>query len=162
MRKQASINFQPGHLSEAAMAASRQVWLAGLGAAVVTRDWVQNDAGTMLKSLVREGTAVESRAIRFVGDQLEGSVTRVNSLWRRTRHNVETTVRSCGDSAATIVRETLPRTLPMVDLPLMKKAQARGKRAAAAKRARKAAAPRTTKAVGAAKRSTKKAAAKAV
>ena len=49
MRKQASINFQPGHLSEAAMAASRQVWLAGLGAAVVTRDWVQNDAGTMLR-----------------------------------------------------------------------------------------------------------------
>jgi hypothetical protein len=105
--KQTSMHFQPAHLSEAAVNASRQMWLASLGAAVVTRDWVQNEAGTVLKTLVKEGTAVESRAIRFVGDQVEHSVSRANTLWRRTRHTVETTVRAYADTAVTIVRETL-------------------------------------------------------
>ena len=50
--------------------ASRQVWLAGLGAAVVTRDWAQNEAGDVFRSLVKEGTAVESKTIRMVGDRL--------------------------------------------------------------------------------------------
>ena len=36
-----SVHLQPTRLSEAAINASRQVWLASLGAAVVTRDWVQ-------------------------------------------------------------------------------------------------------------------------
>jgi|APDOM4702015023_1054809.scaffolds.fasta_scaffold155238_1 hypothetical protein len=160
MNKQASMNFQPGHLSEAAMAASRQVWLASLGAAVVTRDWVQNEAGTVLKTLVKEGTAVESRAIRFVGDQLEGSVERANTLWRRTRHTVETTVRAYADTAVTIVRETLPISLPKIDLPIIKKAEARAKRAAAVKRARKVAKTRPAKVVRKAKRAVKKVAAK--
>ena len=153
--KQAAMNFQPAHLSEAAVNASRQFWLASLGAAVVTRDWVQNEAGTVLKTLVKEGTAVESRAIRFVGDRLEGSVERANTLWRRTRHTVETTVRAYADTAVTIVRETLPNSLPKIDLPIMKKAEARAKRAAAVKRARKVA-----KAPAKAKRAVRKAAAK--
>jgi pyruvate/2-oxoglutarate dehydrogenase complex dihydrolipoamide acyltransferase (E2) component len=153
--KQTSMHFQPAHLSEAAVNASRQMWLASLGAAVVTRDWVQNEAGTVLKTLVKEGTAVESRAIRFVGDQVEHSVSRANTLWRRTRHTVETTVRAYADTAVTIVRETLPNSLPKIDLPIMKKAEARAKRAAAVKRARKVA-----KAPAKAKRVVRKAAAK--
>ena len=83
---------QPAQFSEAAILASRQVWLAGLGAAVVTRDWVQHEAGTVFKTLVKEGTAVESRAIRLVGDSIETSVKRANGMWRQTRHTVETTV----------------------------------------------------------------------
>jgi hypothetical protein len=163
MNKQASMNFQPNHLSEAALAASRQMWLASLGAAVVTRDWVQNEAGTMLKTLVKEGTAVESRAIRYVGDRLEGSVSRANTLWRRTRHTVETTVRAYADTAVTLVKETLPISLPKIDLPIL--AKARAKRVAAVKRARKAKAvrvvkARATKVAGKAKRAVKKAAAK--
>ncbi|MBL0289359.1 MAG: phasin family protein [Betaproteobacteria bacterium] len=157
-----SIHFQPNQLSDAALAASRQMWLASLGAAVVTRDWVQNEAGTVLKTLVKEGTAVESRAIRFVGDRLEGSVERANTLWRRTRHTVETTVRAYADTAVTIVRETLPKALPKIDLPIIKRAEARAKRAATVKRARKvakAAKTRTTKVAGKAKRAVKKAAA---
>ena len=153
--KQASMHFQPTHLSEAAVNASRQMWLASLGAAVVTRDWVQNEAGTVLKTLVKEGTAVESRAIRYVGDQVEHSVSRANTLWRRTRHTVETTVRAYADTAVTIVRETLPNSLPKIDLPIIKKAEARAKRAAAVKRARKVA-----KAPAKAKRAVRKAAAK--
>lgn len=163
MLKQASMNFQPNQLSEAALAASRQMWLASLGAAVVTRDWVQNEAGSMLKTLVKEGTAVESRAIRYVGDQLEGSVSRANTLWRRTRHTVESTVRAYADTAVTLVKETLPSSLPKIDLPIITKARA--KRVAAVKRARKAKAvravkARTTKVAGKAKRAVKKVAAK--
>ena len=100
---------QPAQFSEAAILASRQVWLAGLGAAVVTRDWVQHEAGTVFKTLVKEGTAVESRAIRLVGDSIETSVKRANGMWRQTRHTVETTVRAYADTAVTLVKETLRR-----------------------------------------------------
>jgi Poly(hydroxyalcanoate) granule associated protein (phasin) len=92
--------------------ASRQVWLAGLGAAVVTRDWAEKEAGNALRTLIREGSAMESRAIRFVGDRVESSVTRANALWNKTRATVETTVRTYADTAATIVRQTLPKMEP--------------------------------------------------
>ena len=83
MQKQSLAVFKPYPFSEAAVAASRKVWLAGLGATVVTRDWVQSEAGRVFRTLVREGTVVESRAIRFVGDQVESSLTRANATWRR-------------------------------------------------------------------------------
>jgi hypothetical protein len=159
MLKQATYNLHPNQLSEAALAASRQVWLASLGAAVVTRDWVQHEAGTVLKTLVKEGTAVESKAIRFVGDRIEGSVARANTLWRQTRQTVETTVRAYADTAVTIVKETLPRSLPKIDLPLMRKTRAKpAKRAAPAKRVVRA---RTAKAAPKAKRVVKAAAKRA-
>jgi hypothetical protein len=162
MTKQAPMSFQTNQLSEAAFAASRQVWLAGLGAAVVTRDWVQNEAGTVMKTLVKEGTVVESRAIRYVGDRIEGSVSRANTMWRRARHTVETTVRGYARTAVTLVRETLPQSLPKLDLPLVRKAKARRvaavKRSAVVKRARKAARVRTAKAPAKAKRAVKAAA----
>lgn len=153
MLKQASINLQPNHLSEAAFAASRQVWLASLGAAVVTRDWVQQEAGTVLKTLVKEGTVVESRAIRYVGDQLEGSVARANTLWRRTRHTVETTVRAYADTAVTLVKETLPRSLPKIELPLIRTRKSKAAKPVA--RAKRVVRARTTKAAPKAKRAVK-------
>ena len=58
--------------------APRQVWLASLGAAVVTRDWAQNEASTVFRTLVKEGTLVESRTIRIVGDRIESSVAVAN------------------------------------------------------------------------------------
>ena len=85
MLKQTTANFYPYQFGEAALAASRQVWLASLGAAVVTRDWVQSEAGGVFKTLVKEGTVVESRAIRFFGDRIESSLTRANSVWKQTR-----------------------------------------------------------------------------
>ena len=57
--------------------ASRQVWLAGLGAAVVTREWAQSEAGNVFRSLVKEGTIVESRTIRMVGNRLESTSRRM-------------------------------------------------------------------------------------
>ncbi len=81
---------------DAVLAASRQVWLASLGAAVVSREWAQAEAGNVFRTLVKEGTAVESKAIRIVGEGLEGSFTRANAVWRQTRSTVESTVRQSG------------------------------------------------------------------
>lgn len=163
MLRQASFNLQSNPLSDAALVASRQVWLASLGAAVVTRDWVQHEAGTVLKTLVKEGTAVESRAIRYVGDQIEGSVARANTLWRRTRHTVETTVRSYADTAVTLVKETLPRSLPKIELPLIRKPRAQPAKRATKRvvRAKRAVRAEITKTTARAKRGVKAAAKRA-
>jgi hypothetical protein len=155
MRLQATKLYRPNELSEAALAASRQVWLASLGAAVVSRDWIQAEAGSTFRSLVKEGTAVESRAIRYLGDQLGTSMSRANTLWRETRSSLTHTVKNAADSAVSFVRETLPRSLPKLELaaakPERKQAPARARKstakAATAKRAtaRKSAKRRTAR-----------------
>ena len=89
----------------AMLAASRQVWLAGLGAAVVTRDWAEREAGRVFRTLVKEGTVVESRAIRLVGDRVETSLTRANAMWQQTRAaRVEATVSTPPTPRSTFVR----------------------------------------------------------
>ena len=131
MRLQSNMLYRPNELSEAALAASRQVWLAGLGAAVVSRDWIQAEGGSTFRTLVKEGTAVESKAIRYFGDRLGTSMTRANALWRQTRSSVTHTVKSAADSAVTFVRENLPRTLPMLEVaakPARKTAPARARK----------------------------------
>ena len=139
-----TLSLQPHRVSEAAMIASRQMWLASLGAAVVTRDWVQSEAGDMFKTLVKEGTVVESRAIRFVGDRIESSVSMANTAWKETRRTV--------DTAVSFAQQVLPKPLPKFELPLAPKSGKRtanpAKRAAArkVKRTAKAATKRATKA----------------
>jgi len=144
-----TLNFQPNRLSEAAMLASRQMWLASLGAAVVTRDWVQTEAGDVFKTLVKEGTVVESRAIRFVGDRIENSVSVANTVWKQTRRTVESTVKQAADTAVSIAQQVLPKSLPTFELPLAAKA-----RRPAAKPAKKAV-KRTAKVARKAKRAVK-------
>ena len=115
--------LQPNRLGEATIAASRQVWLASLGAAVVTREWVQTEAGDMFKSLVKEGTVVESQAVRFVGNRLETSFTAANSVWKQTRRTVESTVKQAADAAVSFAQQVLPRSLPAFEMPLAPKAR---------------------------------------
>ena len=119
---------------DAVFAASRQVWLASLGAAVVSREWAQAEAGNVLRTLVKEGTAVESKAIRMVGEGLEGSFTRANAVWRQTRSTVEATVRQLADTAVTLAQKKIPRSLPKVTLPAMLKTSSTVKTKQAAKR----------------------------
>ena len=110
-----NLSLQPNRLGETAINASRQVWLASLGAAVVTRDWMQTEAGGVFKTLVKEGTVVESRAIRFVGDSIENSVALANSVWKETRKTVESTVKHAADAAVVLaqqVQQVLPVSLP--------------------------------------------------
>lgn len=135
MRTTLQIRTNP--VGDAVLHASRQVWLASLGAAVVSREWAQAEAGNVFRTLVKEGTAVESRTIRLVGDRLENSFATANSLWRQARTTVQSTVRQAADTAVTIVQNNLPKSLPRVTLPAML-TPTKAKKAAAKKRAVKA------------------------
>ena len=106
-------------VGDAVLAASRQVWLASLGAAVVTRDWAQSEAGNVFRTLVKEGTNVESKAIRMVGDGLEVSITRANAVWKQARTTVQSTVKQAAETAVTLVQNNMPKSLPKVTLPSM-------------------------------------------
>jgi len=103
-------------IGEAALASSRQVWLAGLGAAAVTRDWAHTEAMQTFRALVKEGTTVESRAIRLLGNRFDASRKLANSLWKQARANVQTTMRDVGGTATTLVRDNLPKSLPKISL----------------------------------------------
>ena len=127
---QASQAIRPALVGEKVAATARSFWLAGLGAAVVTRDWAGKEAGHVYRNLVREGIAVESRAIRFVGDRVETSVTRANAMLRQARSTLEGAVKDYADNAITLVRESLPRALPRIELPAMLRPAAKAKPAA--------------------------------
>ena len=146
---------------DAVLAASRQVWLASLGAAVVSREWAQAEAGNVFRTLVKEGTAVESKAIRMVGEGLEVSFTRANEVWRQTRSTVEATVRQLADTAVTMAQKRIPRSLPKVKLPSMLKTSAPVKARRAAKKSaaatKRVVKTRATKAVKRAKRTVRSA-----
>ena len=112
-----TINARAMNVGDAVFAAPRQVWLASLGAAVATRDWAEKEARPVFRKLIRQGTAVESRAVRFVGERIETSFTQANTLWKRARRTVSTTVQAYADTAVTLVRETLPASLPRPAMP---------------------------------------------
>ena len=141
--------------------ASRQVWLAGLGAAVVTRDWAEKEAGRMLGTLVRQGTVVEARALRFVGTRVEQSVTRANRLIGQARVSLRDAVDTYAAPALTRVRRTIAGIeLPRLPVPGIVKAAAgaraaRSPRGKAAKRATSVKRARTVKRK-AAKRATRR------
>ena len=106
-----NLQQRTNRVGDAVFAASRQVWLAGLGAAVVTRDWAEKEAVNVFRKLVKEGTVVESRAVRLVGNQVESSVAKANDVWKQTRSTVESVARNYADTAAAAVKRTLPRPL---------------------------------------------------
>ena len=146
---------------DAVFAASRQVWLASLGAAVVSREWAQAEAGNVFRTLIKEGTAVESKAIRMVGEGLDVSFTRANAVWRQTRSTVEATVRQLADTAVTLAQKKIPRSLPKVKLPAMLKTSAPVKTQRAAKKTvaktKRVIKTRATRTVKRAKRTVRKA-----
>ena len=107
-----STNFYPRQIGESALAASRQVWLAGLGATAVTREWVQGEAGQVFKRLVKEGNVVEANAVRVVNERLGPSIARANTAWRQTRRTVETTVKQAAAVVVDYAERVLPKSLP--------------------------------------------------
>ena len=152
MQKQATRSSRPYPFGQNPFAAPRQMWLASLGAAAVTRDWVKSEAVQTFKSLVKEGTVVESRAAMFVGDQIEGSMNRANTVWKQTRHSVQSGVKQAADAAVALAQRAMPRTLPKVELPLVAKPAAKR-----ATKAGKAAPRRAAKTAKKAKRTAKRA-----
>ena len=118
MLKPSSFSLKPNHLADTAPAASRQVWLAGLGAVAVTRDWAQHEAGSVFRSLVKEGSAVETRAIRMIGIELDNSIAKAATLWNQARSTVVTTVNG--------LTETAIAALPNFKLPAAAKSKSVG------------------------------------
>jgi hypothetical protein len=100
MLKQAAGSINANRIADAAVAASRQVWLAGLGAAVVTREWARDDAGHMFRALVKEGSTVESRTLRVIGHSIESSMALATTAWNRARDTARTTVGGLVETAA--------------------------------------------------------------
>ena len=99
MSKQTSQYLTPARVADAALAASRQVWLAGLGAAVVTRDWARNDAGAMFRSLVKEGSGVETRVLRSFGHRMNSSIAVAQSAFEKARATALAGVNGLVDTA---------------------------------------------------------------
>ena len=120
------------------LAAPRQIWLATLGAAAVTRGWAEKEAGTMFRTLVREGSAVESRAIRRIGAHADTSMMRATRLVRSARSGMTTSIAALADAASTFVRAKLPamRTSLRIESAPRKRAAKPVGRSRAAKRSR--------------------------
>ena len=152
-----TLNTRATYVGDTLMRASRQFWLAGLGAAVVTRDWAEKEGGVVFRNLVREGTVIESRAIRFVGDRLENKFSQANTMWKRTRRNVTTTVKAYADTATTLVRETLPASLPKLAMPVSVKVEAKPAAKRKVARAKRAVTTRANAATKRAKRTVRSA-----
>jgi hypothetical protein len=146
-----STNFYPRQIGESALAASRQVWLAGLGATAVTREWVQGEAGQVFKRLVKEGNVVEANAVRVVNERLGPSIARANTAWRQTRRTVETSVKQAAAVVVDYAERVLPKSLPKLELVRPARRPA-AKPVAAAKRRAKAVRARTAKTVRKARR----------
>ena len=100
----------------AVLAAPRHLWLATLGAAAVTREWAERDAAPMFRSLVREGSLVESRALSHVGKRIGTSVKRANALARNARSGVKSSIESMASAASTFVRTKLPTVRARLDV----------------------------------------------
>ena len=138
----------------AMLAAPRHVWLATLGAAAVTREWAEKEAAPIFRTLVKEGSVVESRALRVVGNRVETSMTHANALVRDARSSVRATVESLASIASSFVRSKAPalRARVAVEATGAQRKRAvkpvKGVKAATKKRAmstRRAAKPRTQK-----------------
>ena len=91
------------------LTASRQVWLATLGAASVTREWAGREMAPAFRSLVAEGASVESKLMRRVGRRLEANVSRGSAILRHARRGLESSAQTVADAAASLARRTLPR-----------------------------------------------------
>jgi len=103
MSKQASFNRNmagANALAESALFASRQAWLAGLGAVSISREWARHEAGNTFRALVRKGSAVEKNAIQVIGGRVESSVATATSLWHVARATALATANRLAETAS--------------------------------------------------------------
>jgi len=99
MLKQAAEKIDAGRFADTAFAASRQVWLAGLGAAGVARDWAREDAGDVFRTLVKEGSTIEKRMAGVIGKQIDMSISVATNALTMARQTALTAVNGLVDTA---------------------------------------------------------------
>lgn len=100
----------------AMLAAPRHVWLATLGAVAVTREWAQRHAAPMFRSLVKEGSAVESLALRVVRGGVGSSMRRANAVARDAERGLRSSVTLLADAASSLIRTKLPTVHARIDV----------------------------------------------
>ena len=103
MLKQAMNDRNTQQLADAAMMASRQVWLAGLGAATIARRWASRDAVPFFHSLVKQGEIAESTVLHALNAEIGTSAVRAARMWNSTREAVSATVNTLAATAATVL-----------------------------------------------------------
>ena len=108
MERQVTLGINNNPLADAAFAASRQVWLASLGAAALTRDWARHEAGKTFRALVKEGSAVEKQAFRMINERVEASIATASSLWKQTRATALTTATTLAETATSALSKFNP------------------------------------------------------
>jgi len=141
MQKQMTFGTNGNPISDAAFAASRQVWLASLGAAAVTREWARTEAGKTFRTLVKHGSTVENRAIRVLGDRIETSIANATSIWKQTRATAMTTASKIAETAnAALSQFKAPTATRKAPAKARKTVKAAKKRAVRATRGNKRAA----------------------
>ena len=124
MSKQASFNrsvISANALAESALFASRQAWLAGLGAASISREWARHEAGNTFRALVRKGSAVEKNAIQVIGGRVESSVATAASLWRVARATALATANRVAETAAALPSIRIPAFAVSAAVPTPRK-----------------------------------------
>lgn len=130
MLKQAAGTLGADRVAEAAFAASRQVWLAGLGAAIVTREWARNDAGHVFRALVKEGSSVEARVVRVISRRIESSMLLASTVLNRARDVARATVNELVESTAAAIPQFKLRVAgKRAAMPATKKRRPAAKRA---------------------------------
>ncbi|HTS23339.1 MAG TPA: phasin family protein [Casimicrobiaceae bacterium] len=130
MLKATPDSFGTARMTSAGINAPRQLWLAGLGAATVTRQWAVNDAGHLFRSLVREGTVVENRARRVIGKQVDDSLALAIVACNKARRVALSTIGELAGTAAS--------ALPRLRVPRAKAAPAKANGRSTPRKARKA------------------------
>jgi len=133
MLKQAAVSLRANRITDAALAAPRQIWLAGLGAAIVTREWARNDAGHVFRSLVKEGSDVETRAMRSLGRQIESSIVLASTAWNRARVAAQARVDGLVESAVAALPSLKAPATKRAAKPAAKHPRTSAKRAASRK-----------------------------
>ncbi|MFI4903737.1 MAG: hypothetical protein ACHP91_10005 [Burkholderiales bacterium] len=136
---------------EAVFAAYRKAWLAGLGAAAMTREWLDSGAAPMLRALVREGTLIEAKAMRAAGSRVESSYALAEGAWQVARRQAGAMIREArialpGMLATLPLRATMARAAKPYLAQGAKPTRARkAARKTAAKRITRKSAPRARK-----------------
>jgi hypothetical protein len=129
MQKSMNYGIYSNPVAEAAIEASRQVWLAGLGAAAYTRAWARKDAGRTFRALVKEGSAVESQAVRMINQRVQQSAHNASALFNQARATFMATASTIADNAtATLARFRAPVVVKREAAAKPRKSGTRGRR----------------------------------
>jgi hypothetical protein len=110
MSKQATRTLDFGlamdhRFTDTALAASRRVWLAGLGASLLARQWARDEARDTLRACVKRGSSVEAQVLRVVGIRINASLAAASSILRLSRKVAASTASALAEEIVKVLPE---------------------------------------------------------